>query len=37
MSSHEIGHMFGLHHCIVADCVMNGTDSMSETDRSDEN
>nr|WP_294786998.1 archaemetzincin [uncultured Flavobacterium sp.] len=30
--SHEIGHMFGLYHCIVADCVMNGTNSLSETD-----
>lgn len=34
ISSHEIGHMFGLHHCIIADCVMNGTNSMSETDKS---
>ncbi|MFC6264690.1 archaemetzincin, partial [Flavobacterium panici] len=33
-SSHEIGHMFGIHHCINADCVMNGTNSLSETDRS---
>ncbi|PBI84466.1 Peptidase family M54 [Flavobacterium sp. ACN2] len=31
--SHEIGHMFGLHHCIEANCVMNGTNSMVETDR----
>ncbi|MNF70987.1 Peptidase family M54 [compost metagenome] len=30
--SHEIGHMFGLHHCINANCVMNGTNSMPETD-----
>ncbi len=30
--SHEIGHMFGLRHCIEANCVMNGTNSMSETD-----
>lgn len=30
--SHEIGHMFGLYHCIDADCVMNGTNSLSETD-----
>lgn len=30
--SHEIGHMFGLHHCVEAHCVMNGTNSMSETD-----
>ncbi|SHL09338.1 archaemetzincin [Flavobacterium chilense] len=33
-SSHEIGHMFGLYHCITADCVMNGTNSLSETDSS---
>ena len=32
ISSHEIGHMFGLHHCINANCVMNGTNSLSETD-----
>lgn len=31
--SHEIGHMFGLYHCIEANCVMNGTNSMIETDR----
>ena len=31
--SHEIGHMFGLYHCIEANCVMNGTNSMVETDR----
>lgn len=30
--SHEIGHMFGLRHCIEANCVMNGTNSMIETD-----
>jgi len=30
--SHEIGHMFGLYHCIDADCVMNGTNSLVETD-----
>jgi archaemetzincin len=33
ISSHEIGHMFGLHHCINANCVMNGTNSLDETDR----
>ncbi|TPG41831.1 Zn-dependent protease [Flavobacterium pectinovorum] len=33
ISSHEIGHMFGLHHCTNANCVMNGTNSMEETDR----
>lgn len=31
--SHEIGHMFGLHHCVEVNCVMNGTNSLSETDR----
>lgn len=31
--SHEIGHMFGLRHCIEANCVMNGTNSMIETDK----
>ena len=30
--SHEIGHMFGLRHCIEANCVMNGSNSLSETD-----
>jgi len=33
ISSHEIGHMFGLHHCINANCVMNGTNSLTETDK----
>ncbi|WNM18174.1 archaemetzincin [Flavobacterium capsici] len=33
VSSHEIGHMFGLNHCIDADCVMNGSNNMPETDR----
>lgn len=33
-SSHEIGHMFGMHHCINANCVMNGTNGLYETDRS---
>lgn len=31
--SHEIGHMFGLKHCIFANCVMNGTNSLHETDK----
>ncbi|SDD29835.1 archaemetzincin [Pedobacter soli] len=33
-ASHEIGHMFGLTHCIEANCLMNGTNSLAETDRS---
>lgn len=32
ISSHEIGHMFGINHCLNANCVMNGTNSLSETD-----
>ena len=32
ISSHEIGHMFGISHCLNANCVMNGTNTLSETD-----
>jgi archaemetzincin len=32
ISSHEIGHMFGISHCLNANCVMNGTNSLAETD-----
>lgn len=31
-SSHEIGHMFSCLHCTHAVCVMNGTNSIYETD-----
>lgn len=31
-SSHEIGHMFGISHCLNANCVMNGTNHLPETD-----
>jgi archaemetzincin len=31
-SSHEIGHMFSCHHCIHAVCVMNGSNSLWESD-----
>lgn len=31
-SAHEIGHMFTLHHCIHSVCVMNGSNSLYETD-----
>lgn len=34
VSSHEIGHMFGLAHCIDAACLMNGSNNLGETDRS---
>ncbi|RQO64270.1 Zn-dependent protease [Pedobacter sp. KBW01] len=33
-ASHEIGHMFGLTHCVEANCLMNDTNSLGETDRS---
>lgn len=32
ISSHEIGHMFGMSHCLNANCVMNGTNNLTETD-----
>ncbi|MBL1223332.1 Zn-dependent protease [Chryseobacterium sp. L7] len=32
VSSHEIGHMFGISHCLNANCVMNGSNSLPETD-----
>lgn len=32
-SAHEIGHMFKLKHCIYAECVMNGVNSLSEDDQ----
>ncbi|MFC5874298.1 archaemetzincin [Chryseobacterium arachidis] len=32
VGSHEIGHMFGISHCLNANCVMNGSNHLSETD-----
>jgi archaemetzincin len=32
ISSHEIGHMLGISHCLNANCVMNGTNNLPETD-----
>ncbi len=32
-STHEIGHMFSLPHCIHAECVMNGANHIRELDR----
>lgn len=29
---HELGHMFGIHHCIHWSCVMNGSNHMAESD-----
>lgn len=34
VASHEIGHMMGFNHCIAAKCVMNGSNSLYETDQS---
>jgi archaemetzincin len=31
--SHEIGHMFGMRHCIYYRCNMNGMNSIEESDR----
>ena len=31
---HETGHMFSLHHCRTHECLMNGSNSLDETDRS---
>jgi archaemetzincin len=33
VASHETGHMFGLSHCTAHRCNMNGSNSLSETDR----
>ncbi len=30
--THEIGHMFGIAHCTAYRCLMNGTNSLEETD-----
>jgi len=30
---HEIGHTFGMEHCIRHECLMNGSNSLEETDR----
>jgi archaemetzincin len=34
LMAHEVGHMFGVEHCIFYACVMNGTNHLEETDRS---
>ncbi len=31
-ASHEIGHMFSIRHCLSAVCVMNGSNSLAESD-----
>jgi archaemetzincin len=32
IGSHEIGHMFTMAHCINAQCTMNGSNTLYETD-----
>jgi len=34
LMAHEVGHMFGMLHCVHFHCVMNGTNNLPETDRS---
>ncbi len=31
--AHEIGHMYGLRHCVYFDCLLNGANSLEEMDR----
>lgn len=31
--AHETGHIFGLEHCTAFECVMNGSNSLDESDR----
>jgi archaemetzincin len=33
IAAHETGHMFSLAHCTKYECVMNGTNSLNESDR----
>ena len=30
--THEMGHMFGIKHCIYYECIMNGANSLRESD-----
>lgn len=32
IAAHEIGHMFTMHHCTHAKCLMNGSNGLDETD-----
>lgn len=33
LATHELGHMFSLKHCVFYACLMNGTNSLAESDR----
>lgn len=33
IGAHELGHMFGLAHCIYYQCLMMGTNNLEQTDR----
>lgn len=33
VAAHETGHVFGLMHCVEYECLMNGSNSLDETDR----
>jgi archaemetzincin len=32
-AAHELGHMFGLQHCLAYRCLLNGSNSLEESDR----
>lgn len=33
VAAHEAGHMFSMHHCIAFECLMNGSNSLRESDQ----
>lgn len=33
LMAHEVGHMYGMQHCTHFSCVMNGSNSLAETDQ----
>ena len=30
---HEIGHMYGIRHCVFFECLMNGSNHLQEADK----